>query len=197
MSKIFDLVFRSGIRSGIVNTLTLFRMISSPVLIYLLFINSAAFKWLILAAFITDILDGFLARYWKVTSKLGAILDSLADDILFIVLLVAIVVWHPSVFTDHTTILSITLILFFIKMAALYLRHKKIISGMHTYLTKAAAFMQALFFLFCIFFGPHSILFYSAIYCTIFALAEEIIIISTFRILKENIKGIFFVKSQM
>jgi CDP-diacylglycerol--glycerol-3-phosphate 3-phosphatidyltransferase len=35
----------------------------------------------------TDICDGYLARKWKVTSKFGALLDSIADLIFVIVLL--------------------------------------------------------------------------------------------------------------
>lgn len=193
--KEISTLIRSSTTSAIVNILTLYRIIASPIILFLLYIDSPACKWLLLSAFITDVLDGFFARYWKVTSKLGAMLDSLADDILFIVCIVFLITLHPTALTSHTLIISITLILFFIKTAVLYYRHKKVISGMHTYLNKYAAFMQALFFVDCMFFGPNSFLFYIAIFSTILALVEEIIIISTFKILKENIKGILFNKT--
>ncbi len=37
---------------------------------------------------LTDVLDGYLARKWEVTSKLGALLDSIADVIFIVVILV-------------------------------------------------------------------------------------------------------------
>jgi len=191
-SLITGLVFKCGIKMRTVTLLTLFRIAVAPVILLFAFNDIPVFKWLLLSAFITDSLDGFFARHWDVTSKLGAKLDSLADDILFIVCMVLLVRSHFEVLAENTFILSITLILFFSKMAILYFRHKKIVSSMHTYLTKAAAVMQALFFIECMFFGPGVFLFKLAIGTTMLALVEEIVIISTVKEIKENMKGLLF-----
>lgn len=192
---VYNLIFRSGIKSSIVNLLTLYRIIISPFLLILLFNNSEAFKWLLLSAFLTDVMDGFLARRFKVVSRIGAKLDSVADDFLFVVSLIAIMYLHSEVITQNIFIISGMLFILFLKMILLWVKHSKIISGLHTYFTKAAAFLQALFFLHCIFFQPNSLLFYMAVFSTVVALTEEIIIIFTIKDLRQNTRGLFFNRS--
>lgn len=194
---IYDLIFRSGIKTSIVNLLTVYRIIATPVLLILVFNESYAFKWLLLSAFITDALDGFLARRLKVVSKLGAKLDSLADDFLFSVSLFAIIYLHSAVIIDHLFFICCIIFVFLVKMIVLWFRHDTIISGLHTYCTKAAAFLQALFFLYCFFFQPNTILFNITAGITIIALIEEIIIIYSFKQLRNDVKGLFFSRSQM
>ena len=67
--------------------LAIFRIISAPVILYLLLLDGSS-EGLMLApaviAFIaawTDFFDGRLARKWNVTSKMGAFLDTIADKI--------------------------------------------------------------------------------------------------------------------
>ena len=189
---ISSLILRSGVKTRIVNLITLYRIIVCPILLFLVFNHSLLFKWLLLSAFLTDIADGFLARAFKVTTKLGSKLDSLADDCLFIVSLIAVLYLYTEIITENIIIISVTLFIFFLKMIFLFLKHRKIISSMHTYFTKAAAFLQAVFFLDCVFFQTSNILFSITIYMTMLALMEELVIIYCFRDLKQNVKGIFF-----
>ncbi len=65
------------------NTISLARLFSVPILVWLILTNhfNAAF-WLFLAAGISDALDGFIAKHWKQSSKLGTYLDPLADKVL-------------------------------------------------------------------------------------------------------------------
>lgn len=194
---LYNLLFRSGWRSRLVNMLTIYRIIISPVLLVLVLNDNPFFKWLLLSAFITDALDGFLARRFKVTTKLGARMDSMADDFLFTVSIIAMVHLHTGVIIENLYMIAGMLFIFLVKMIFLYFKHNKLISGMHTYLTKAAALSQAVFFLHCIFYAPNNTLFDVMAVTTIAAIAEEIIIICAFRDLKQNIKGLFFIKSQM
>lgn len=194
---LYNLLFRSGWRSSMVTMLTLYRIIISPVLLVLVLNDHAAFKWMLLSAFITDALDGFLARRLKVTTNLGARLDSLADDFLFSVSLIAIIHLHTEVVIENLYMIAGMMFIFLGKMIFLYFKHKKLISGMHTYLTKAAALSQAVFFLHCIFYSPNNTLFDVMTVTTMVAIAEEIIIICAFKDLKDNVKGLFFIKSQM
>lgn len=188
----YNLMFKASYRHRIVTFLTTYRIIISPVLLILLFQDHPAFKWLLLSAFITDALDGFLARRLKVTTMLGAKMDSVADDFLFVVSTIAVVYLHTEVILHTIFVLLAILLLFLVKMTILLAKHNKLISGMHIYSTKAAAIVQAIFFLHCIFFQPSGFLFYNMIVVTGISMIEEIIIISSFRELKQNAKGLFF-----
>lgn len=194
---IYNLIFRSGIKTSLVNLLTVYRIFITPVLLVLLFKEMPSFKWVLLSAFLTDALDGFLARRWKVTTKLGARMDSLADDILFVVSLIAVIYYQSPFLSAHVLMIGLMTFIYMIKILILWCKHYRFISGMHTYLTKAAAFLQAIFFIYCMFFQPNNLLFSIAVIVTMVAIAEEIIIICAFRELKQNVKGLFFHRSQL
>lgn len=67
------------------NTLTLFRLLATPLSIWALAQHqlTVAF-WLFFSASITDWFDGYLARRWQVTSQFGQILDPIADKSLIL-----------------------------------------------------------------------------------------------------------------
>lgn len=177
----------------LVNGLTVLRILLCPVLLWMLITNYELqiASYLLAIAFLTDFLDGQLARRLKVTSALGCKLDSVADDLLFCVSILYIKYLFPEVISDHVFAISAASTLFFAKIALLWYKHKKLISGMHTYLTKAAAFLQAAFFIQAMFFGPWEILFKIALGATMLALVEEIVIVITAAGIQNNCKGIF------
>ena len=65
------------------NLLSAARLLASPYILYLLWNGSfrASLVWFALAA-ATDFLDGFTARRYKAGSRMGALLDPVADKIL-------------------------------------------------------------------------------------------------------------------
>jgi cardiolipin synthase (CMP-forming) len=65
------------------NILTAARLLAAPYILYLLWTGEyrTALVWFSIASF-TDVLDGFLARRLRVTSKIGALLDPVADKVL-------------------------------------------------------------------------------------------------------------------
>ncbi|MFC1483911.1 CDP-diacylglycerol--glycerol-3-phosphate 3-phosphatidyltransferase [Candidatus Neomarinimicrobiota bacterium] len=68
------------------NFFTVIRILVTPLFIYLLFLRGEnAYPWalaIFVVAGITDILDGYLARKLQVESKVGKMLDPVADKIL-------------------------------------------------------------------------------------------------------------------
>jgi CDP-diacylglycerol---glycerol-3-phosphate 3-phosphatidyltransferase len=81
---------------NIPNTLTLIRLLAAPglALMFLYFPRPYA-DWfalvLFLGAAITDWFDGYLARAWKQETKLGAMLDPIADKAMVVIALMVIV----------------------------------------------------------------------------------------------------------
>lgn len=85
------------------NVITGIRILGSPGLILL----AIAGQWLWLAVFavflvFTEWLDGFLARRLRVTSAIGARLDTIADAVFYSCLLASVVILRPTVVGRET-----------------------------------------------------------------------------------------------
>jgi CDP-diacylglycerol--glycerol-3-phosphate 3-phosphatidyltransferase len=77
------------------NLLTILRLIAAPcVAIMFLYFNRPWADWFALVLFVgaaaTDFIDGYLARAWKQESKLGAMLDPIADKAMVVIALLVI-----------------------------------------------------------------------------------------------------------
>jgi cardiolipin synthase len=79
------------------NLLTLSRIAAIPALIALFWVPSPLGNWLVfgifVAAALTDLLDGWLARRWQQVSALGRFLDPIADKLLVAAALLMLVAW--------------------------------------------------------------------------------------------------------
>jgi len=82
-------------RFNIPNCLTFFRILAIPLIVIVYYSGIRYNHWyctiLFSLAGISDALDGYLARKWNQTSKLGAFLDPVADKLLVAVMLVLVV----------------------------------------------------------------------------------------------------------
>lgn len=80
---------------NIPNLLTLFRMFSIPIIIISLIPQSYFYNWaaviLYAVACLSDFLDGYIARKFKIESKFGQLFDPIADKILVISVLFILV----------------------------------------------------------------------------------------------------------
>lgn len=78
-------------KRNIPNLLTFFRVAVVPaalVITVMYPLQSKLLLWLFLAAAITDFLDGYLARKWNAVTKLGTLLDPVADKLLVAIILI-------------------------------------------------------------------------------------------------------------
>ncbi|MCY4381473.1 MAG: CDP-diacylglycerol--glycerol-3-phosphate 3-phosphatidyltransferase [Proteobacteria bacterium] len=81
------------------NYLTYSRIALIPIYVMLapwdlVFLNYLA-AFILTVACVTDFLDGFLARYWRVTSKFGALIDPLSDKALFAAVVIVLATRYP------------------------------------------------------------------------------------------------------
>jgi CDP-diacylglycerol--glycerol-3-phosphate 3-phosphatidyltransferase len=179
-----------------VNAITFYRLVSAPLLIYLIFKGDIdLFKWLLALSFFTDAIDGHLARKYKVASVLGAKLDSIADDLTVLAGIIGMVVLKPEFFMDVLPFVFVLLGLFALQTTFALIRYKKTTS-FHTYLAKTAAVLQGVF-LILLFFLPEPlyILFYAAAIVTAVELLEEILLVYYLREWKTDVKGLYWVMS--
>ena len=109
------------------NILTIGRIILVPILIFAFYLPGALGDWIpffifVLASF-TDFLDGLLARLYKEESKLGELLDPIADKIIVASALVLLV-------------MSGTIINYEVIAAIIILTREILISGLREFLAK-------------------------------------------------------------
>ena len=110
----------------IINGITLYRVIAAPFLLILLFTKHYdIFKWLLGVSFFTDLIDGYLARKFKVTSILGTRLDSIGDDLTVLVGLIALFVLKLEFIKRHVIIFIILLVLFLVQTTYAFIRYRK------------------------------------------------------------------------
>jgi len=76
------------------NVLTILRLLGTPLCAWFIAQDQLVFAfWIFFAVSMTDWLDGYLARLWQATSKLGQILDPIADKFLIISVYLALGLW--------------------------------------------------------------------------------------------------------
>ena len=102
---------------NIPNCLTVFRVAAIPLIVMAYYSDLEYRHWvaglLFAAAGVSDALDGFLARKWNQTSKMGAFLDPVADKLLVSMTLL-IVVSNPLIRQDVLSPILFTLVVMII-----------------------------------------------------------------------------------
>ena len=179
----------------IINGITLYRIITAPVLVYLAFSGQfTVFRWMLAVSFFTDAIDGVLSRRYHVTSILGAKLDSIGDDLTVLVGIIGAFVYRPDFIEEHSAWFFILLGLFLIQVSLALYRYKKI-TTFHTYAAKIAAVCQGVFLILFFFLPePSLFLFYIAVTVTAVDLIEEIVLVLILPKWKANVKGLFWVR---
>lgn len=177
-----------------VNGITCYRIIAAPALLWLIFDNQLQlFKWLLLISFLSDAVDGFLARRYQVVSMMGSRLDSVGDDLTVGVAVIGLLKWNLDFILDHWIWVALLCFLFSLHLVMALLRYGKM-TAFHTYMAKAAAVLQAIFLLASFFFSPPSILLFQSVAgLTALGLLEEIVLIRLLPEYRFNVKGLYWV----
>ncbi len=176
--------------------LSLYRTLSAPLLIVLIFMDERMiFAVLLLISFLTDALDGFLARRMNIVTQRGAQLDSIGDAITFCVGIIGMVKFETVFMKEQMFLLLAAFAFYILQLSLAYWRYG-MPSSFHTYLAKIAAIFQGTFMLWLFFFGVEYWLFYAAVILSIVETVEEIWLIMLFPEWKANVKGLLWVLNE-
>jgi phosphatidylglycerophosphate synthase len=191
------LLFKSGRAVRVVNLITLYRIVTFPLLVFLAIAGHIdIFKWLLFASFFTDAIDGFIARKYQATSILGAKLDSIGDDLTILAATIGLFITQFDFIKEQAVIFILLFGLFIVQLVFSLIRYGKI-STFHTYLAKTAAVITGIFLLSVFFTGEIFYpLFYTAAVITGLEIIEEIILAGIIREYKTNIKGLYWVMTK-
>lgn len=175
------------------NVISVARIVATPVLIYLaLGRREDPYKWLLLAALLSDIVDGAIARTFSLTSDLGSRLDTLADALLWVAAVFGISIFHTELMTDYWPIVVLVLGFWGVEHVTAILRYRKLTS-FHTYIVRIGAYALGIFIVSLFLWGLQPWLLHAAAAISILGNLEELIIIALLPEWTSDVRGLYWV----
>lgn len=177
---------------NIADWFSFYRVLAVPLLISLIILDERLiFTWFLLASYLTDAIDGSLARKLKITSARGSQLDSFGDQLTLIMGLIGLFYFETEFVQTNLIIIIIVLIPYFVQMFIAFFKYGKA-TAFHTYLAKASAILQSVFIIWSLFFSPNYALFYVMIAFGLLETIEEITLIFMYDDWVSDVKGVYW-----
>lgn len=148
------------------------------------------FRWLLLGCLASDFLDGWIARRFRLTSELGAALDSVADVLTLSLAAAGMVVFERAFVSEHRNALLLVVGLFVAEVVASLVRYGRP-SSFHTLLAHISAYLTGTFLISLFFWGYHGWLFYPALVTCMVELAEELALVCLLPQWRTDVGGIY------
>lgn len=179
------------ILKSVPNLLTLLRIVLLPVLWILALLGySVALGWLLLVAFLTDSVDGPIARMTGHVTAFGSKFDSIADALLGISAAIWLIMFQPELITDNLVLCAVVVVAYLTFQLIGLIKFRRL-ANLHLYSTKITTVVFALFVVHALITGRYNQLFFT-ITCVlgIVAAVEGIIIFLTRDSVDEHIGSI-------
>jgi phosphatidylglycerophosphate synthase len=145
----------------------------------------------LLLAFLTDVLDGPIARHYRLSTRFGSLLDSVADQTLIVSALAWLVLLHPEVVTQHPSLWSGAAVLYGADIAVGWSKFRQV-AGLHLWSSKVAGLLIFLFMIHAFLAAAYSPLFlYVALGAFMLCCVEDALVFLTRDRVDEHIGTIF------
>jgi len=176
------------------NIISSCRLASVPIMLFCICTGREnVFTWLLLAALLSDISDGVIARSFNLQTRLGAFLDSMADMGTYISAVTGIFLFKFDFIHDHWVEISCILGFYIVEKVKTYHKYGRPFNAFHTYMSKITAYVQGAFVMSLFFWGFQWYLFYPAMIICICANIEEMILTSIIDGYESDVKGLYWV----
>lgn len=174
------------------NLISLYRLLAFPfILFFALTGQEKLFVILLCISLVSDILDGNIARYFKLQTNFGAALDNLADICTYAMALLGLFLFKWAEIKPHAWILYLFLVVFVLSYFVSFFRFGKI-PGLHLYSAVSAGYIQGIFFFVLFAFGFYPWLYYLAVGWGAIAYIEKIFVLFKLDDIKIGVKGIYW-----
>lgn len=175
------------------NIISAGRLVCCPILIGLAYGGyQKTFAWLLLAAFISDAVDGLIARTAGITSKRGAFLDSVADLSIQVAAMYGVWAFYEPFVRANVAIFALVLGLWACDVGFAYWRYGRVAS-FHTYTSRIGAYALATFLVVLFLWGVHMWLFYFVVAIIVLSLVEGLILMSLIPRWTSDVQGLYWV----
>ena len=174
------------------NFISLYRLLAFPVILFMaLTYRESWFVVLICISLVSDILDGNIARIFKMQTNFGAALDNLADILTILVALLGLFIFKWNDVAPHAWFLFLFLGVFVISYIIAFVRFGKI-PGLHLYSAVTAGYLQGIFLFVLFAFGFYEWLFYLSIGWGIVAYTEKCLVLLKLDDIRIGVKGLYW-----
>lgn len=177
---------------NIADWFSFYRIAMVPFLLALILMEERLiFTWFLLVSYSTDAIDGFLARKLKIASPRGSQLDSIGDQLTFVMGLIGLWAFENAFIRENLLIIAVAFVPYILQMLIAFMKYGKA-TAFHTYMAKSSAVLQGTFILWTLFFGPVYWVFYMMIIIGILETIEEVTLIFMYDVWVEDVKGIYW-----
>lgn len=168
------------------------RILAVPFLFVTIFLDVRIYTgFLFLLVFMSDAVDGFVARTYHLVTLRFARLDSTGDMLMLVVGLFGFYFYERTFFLSHSTLIGAVVMLYVMQQVFSLARFGKVTS-FHTVSAKVSAVVQTIFFSVIFIFGVVPWLFYLMIVLAIIETLEETMLVFLIDRWQYNIKGLFW-----
>ena len=175
------------------NIISLYRIIIFPFILWLIIDgNEKLFSIFITISLVSDILDGMIARIFRMQTKMGAKLDSWADMGTYILAFTAIYLFKWEEVRPHALMIIVFAVVTVLSYLVVFIKFKGLI-GMHTYMFKLTGYFQGAFIVSLFLWGFYVFPYYFCLIWGTIACIEEIIIMLLLKQPRSNVKGLYWV----
>ena len=174
------------------NFISLYRLLVFPVILIMALTGREQwFVILLCISLVSDVLDGNIARLFKLQTNFGAALDNLADICTYAMAILGLFVFKWAEIEPHSWILFLFLGIFILSYVVSFARFGKI-PGLHLYSAVSAGYAQSIFFFVLFVLGFYPWMLYVVATWGIIAYIEKIIILFKLDDIRIGVKGLYW-----
>lgn len=174
------------------NFISLYRLLVFPLIFFMALTGRENwFVVLLCISLVSDVLDGNIARFFKLQTNFGAALDNLADICTYAMALLGLFLFKWTEIEPHAWILYLFLMVFVLSYIISFYRFGKI-PGLHLYSAVSAGYIQSIFFFVLFVFGFYTWMYYLAVGWGVFAYIEKIFVLLRLNDIRIGVKGLYW-----
>ena len=174
------------------NFISLYRLLAFPVILVMALAGYERwFVILLCVSLVSDVLDGNIARLFKLQTNFGAALDNLADICTYAMALLGLFLFKWDDIAPHALILYLFLAVFVLSYIISFARFGKI-PGLHLYSAVSAGYVQSVFFFVLFVFGFYTWMYYLAVGWGLLAYIEKIFVLLKLDDIRIGVKGLYW-----
>jgi len=178
---------------NIPNLITLYRLLMVPVILYFAISGrEKLFAIFLVINLLSDVIDGYIARRFKLETEIGARLDSFADNFNYVLAFIGFFIFKMDDFRPHIVSFIIFVIMLVMTIIVPLIKFR-MFPSYHLYITKIGGYIQGAFFIYLFTIGFVTPFYYFMIVWGILGAIECIAIDLVIPEMRSNVKGLYWV----